>query len=242
MFVVGAVADVFAARDILDAQVLEGDAATGLTRVRVGRSGTLRLRAPDLIAGAQVRVQVRALYLVERRAEPLEREINTPERRVRGSGNSMQARRDRVVHRRRDAEVLHHLDGHEIDLVEHEHELLVGRRENGALVVHRTPIAIDDTPLRIRGVVSDSLYQAARAAGALMDGCVRDIKAIKAMKFPVFHGGIAPLDSKGRATVKAVDVPVECAGVGAQRTTLRLDAAIEPFTISAPALTVVAPV
>ena len=46
-----------------------------------------------------------------------------------------------------------------------------------------------------------------------MDGCVRDIKAIKAMKFPVFHGGIAPLDSKGRATVKAVDVPIECAGV-----------------------------
>mgnify|MGYP003340306435 CR=1 FL=1 len=51
------------------------------------------------------------------------------------------------------------------------------------------------------------------AAGAVMDGAVRDIKAIKAMKFPVFHGGIAPLDSKGRATVKAVDVPIECAGV-----------------------------
>lgn len=40
------------------------------------------------------------------------------------------------------------------------------RRENGVLTVHRSPIAIDDTPLRIRGVVSDSLYQAARAAGA----------------------------------------------------------------------------
>ena len=40
------------------------------------------------------------------------------------------------------------------------------KRESGALVVHRTPIAIDDTPLRIRGVVTDSLYQAARAAGA----------------------------------------------------------------------------
>jgi 4-hydroxy-4-methyl-2-oxoglutarate aldolase len=51
------------------------------------------------------------------------------------------------------------------------------------------------------------------AAGAVMDGCVRDIKAIKAMKFPVFHGGIAPLDSKGRGMVKAIDVPVECAGV-----------------------------
>jgi 4-hydroxy-4-methyl-2-oxoglutarate aldolase len=51
------------------------------------------------------------------------------------------------------------------------------------------------------------------AAGALMDGGVRDIKAIRAMKFPVFHGGIAPLDSKGRGVVKAIDVPVECAGV-----------------------------
>jgi regulator of RNase E activity RraA len=51
------------------------------------------------------------------------------------------------------------------------------------------------------------------AAGAVMDGCVRDIKAIRTMKFPVFHGGIAPLDSKGRATVKALDVPIECAGV-----------------------------
>ena len=51
------------------------------------------------------------------------------------------------------------------------------------------------------------------AAGAVMDGCVRDIRAIRAMGFPVFHGGIAPLDSKGRARVMAIDVPVECAGV-----------------------------
>ncbi len=39
-------------------------------------------------------------------------------------------------------------------------------RENGALVAHRMPIAVDNTPLRIRGVVTDSLYRAARAAGA----------------------------------------------------------------------------
>ncbi len=51
------------------------------------------------------------------------------------------------------------------------------------------------------------------AAGALMDGCVRDIKAIRAMRFPVFHGGIAPLDSRGRGRIMALDVPVECAGV-----------------------------
>lgn len=51
------------------------------------------------------------------------------------------------------------------------------------------------------------------AAGALMDGMVRDIKAIRAMGFPVFHGGIGPLDSKGRGKIVAADVPIECAGV-----------------------------
>ncbi len=51
------------------------------------------------------------------------------------------------------------------------------------------------------------------AAGALMDGLVRDIRDIRAMKFPVFHGGIGPLDSKGRGKIVALDVPVECAGV-----------------------------
>jgi murein DD-endopeptidase MepM/ murein hydrolase activator NlpD len=39
-------------------------------------------------------------------------------------------------------------------------------RVNGDLTIHRTNIAVDDTPLRIRGAVSDSLYRSARAAGA----------------------------------------------------------------------------
>jgi 4-hydroxy-4-methyl-2-oxoglutarate aldolase len=51
------------------------------------------------------------------------------------------------------------------------------------------------------------------AVGALMDGYVRDTRAIMAMQFPVFHGGIAPLDSRGRGKLMAIDVPVECAGV-----------------------------
>jgi 4-hydroxy-4-methyl-2-oxoglutarate aldolase len=33
------------------------------------------------------------------------------------------------------------------------------------------------------------------------------------MGFPVFHGGIAPLDSKGRGRIMAIDVPIRCAGV-----------------------------
>jgi 4-hydroxy-4-methyl-2-oxoglutarate aldolase len=51
------------------------------------------------------------------------------------------------------------------------------------------------------------------ASGALMDGLVRDITAIRRIGFPVFHGGIGPLDSKGRAKVMALDVTIEVAGI-----------------------------
>jgi regulator of RNase E activity RraA len=51
------------------------------------------------------------------------------------------------------------------------------------------------------------------AAGCVTDGFVRDIRPIRTMGFPVHHGGIAPLDSKGRGKVAAIDVPIECGGV-----------------------------
>jgi regulator of RNase E activity RraA len=51
------------------------------------------------------------------------------------------------------------------------------------------------------------------AVGCVTDGFVRDTRAIGAMRFPVFHGGIAPLDSKGRGMVAAIDVPIQCGGV-----------------------------
>ena len=60
------------------------------------------------------------------------------------------------------------------------------------------------------------LSTAARArggAGTVMDGLTRDVRAIREMKFPVFAGGIGPLDAKGRGKVAAIDVPVEVAGV-----------------------------
>lgn len=63
------------------------------------------------------------------------------------------------------------------------------------------------------GELLSTAAQVRGAAGALMDGCVRDIKAIRAMAFPVFHGGVAPLDTRGRGKVMAIDVPVECGGV-----------------------------
>src|SRR6185437_4535711 len=51
------------------------------------------------------------------------------------------------------------------------------------------------------------------AAGCVTDGLVRDIRAIRTLGFPVFHGGVGPLDSKGRGKIMAIDVPIECGGV-----------------------------
>jgi len=51
------------------------------------------------------------------------------------------------------------------------------------------------------------------AVGCVTDGLVRDVKQIRAMGFPVFHGGIGPLDTKGRARMVERDIAVECAGV-----------------------------
>lgn len=54
---------------------------------------------------------------------------------------------------------------------------------------------------------------ARRAAGCVTDGLVRDVRQIRELNFPVFRGGIGPLDTKGRARMVDRDVPVECAGV-----------------------------
>jgi 4-hydroxy-4-methyl-2-oxoglutarate aldolase len=50
------------------------------------------------------------------------------------------------------------------------------------------------------------------AAGCVTDGLVRDVRRIREMRFPVFHGGIGPLDTRGRAEMMAADEPVELGG------------------------------
>ena len=63
------------------------------------------------------------------------------------------------------------------------------------------------------GELLSTAAQVRGAAGCITDGLVRDVRQIREMRFPVFHGGIGPLDTKGRATMVQRDVPVECAGV-----------------------------
>lgn len=52
------------------------------------------------------------------------------------------------------------------------------------------------------------------ATGCVTDGLVRDVKQIRDLGFAVFHGGIGPLDTKGRARMVERDTRVECGGVG----------------------------
>lgn len=51
-------------------------------------------------------------------------------------------------------------------------------RDNGALKLHRIPIAVDDTPLRATGKVGPSLYKSARAAGIPASAVAEAIKAL----------------------------------------------------------------
>jgi 4-hydroxy-4-methyl-2-oxoglutarate aldolase len=51
------------------------------------------------------------------------------------------------------------------------------------------------------------------AVGCVTDGLVRDVRHIRELDFPVFHGGIGPLDTRGRGKMIARDIAIECGGV-----------------------------
>jgi 4-hydroxy-4-methyl-2-oxoglutarate aldolase len=63
------------------------------------------------------------------------------------------------------------------------------------------------------GELLSTAAKARGAAGCVTDGLVRDVTRIRAMGFPVFHGGIGPLDTRNRAEMVAKDVTVTIAGV-----------------------------
>ena len=63
------------------------------------------------------------------------------------------------------------------------------------------------------GELLSTASMARGAAGCVTDGLVRDVRQIRAMGFTVFHGGIGPLDTKGRARMMERDIPIACGGV-----------------------------
>ena len=69
---------------------------------------------------------------------------------------------------------------------------LVVERQGGALAISQRPVAVDATPLRIRGTVGPSLFRAARAAGAPMKAIEQYLQTVAAHLS--FDGDIAPTD------------------------------------------------
>ena len=63
------------------------------------------------------------------------------------------------------------------------------------------------------GELLSTAARARGARGAVIDGLVRDVRAIQQLGFPVFTAGIKPVDSKGRGIVVDYNVPVQCGGI-----------------------------
>jgi len=80
----------------------------------------------------------------------------------------------------------------------------------GDVVVHSTDYAGTNAPW---GELMTTAAKQRGAVGCICDSQLRDCLRIIAMGFPVFHRGIRPVDSLGRARVMAYDVPVKCGEV-----------------------------
>jgi regulator of RNase E activity RraA len=63
------------------------------------------------------------------------------------------------------------------------------------------------------GELLSTAARARGARGAVIDGLVRDVRAIQRLGFPVFTAGIKPVDSKGRGIVVDYNVPIQCGGI-----------------------------
>lgn len=80
----------------------------------------------------------------------------------------------------------------------------------GDVVVHSTDFAGTNAPW---GELMSTIAKRNGATGCICDSMIRDCKRIIEMKFPIFSGGIRPLDSLGRGRVMAYDVPIRCGDV-----------------------------
>ncbi|HWQ93845.1 MAG TPA: RraA family protein [Clostridia bacterium] len=80
----------------------------------------------------------------------------------------------------------------------------------GDVVVHSTDARLSNAPW---GELMTTAALKRGAVACVCDSMVRDCRSIQRMNFPVFHVGVRPVDSNGRAVVKAFDVPITCGGV-----------------------------
>lgn len=82
--------------------------------------------------------------------------------------------------------------------------------KTGDVAVHSTDYGGTNAPW---GELMSTIAKRNGVVGCVCDSQIRDCVKIMKMNFPVYYAGIRPLDSKGRAIVKAYDVPVKCGEV-----------------------------
>ncbi len=101
-------------------------------------------------------------------------------------------------------------DSPEVDVYEHEIALVDDLRPG------EVPVLACGGNLGIApwGELLSTAARARGAAGCVTDGSVRDLRQIRGMGFPVFAGGIGPLDTKGRGKLMWYDVPARIGSVG----------------------------
>jgi regulator of RNase E activity RraA len=93
----------------------------------------------------------------------------------------------------------------------YEHELAaVDAVPPGAIVVLATGGYLDAA---VWGELLTTCALARGAAGAITDGAVRDLAALRELGFPTYAAAVSANDSRGRITVRAWGSPVVCAGV-----------------------------
>jgi len=80
----------------------------------------------------------------------------------------------------------------------------------GDVIVHSTDASGTNAPW---GELMTTVAKRNGAVGCVCDGLIRDCRRIMSMRFPVFHAGVRPVDSKGRGRVMAYDVRVRCGEV-----------------------------
>ena len=103
----------------------------------------------------------------------------------------------------------------ETDYIEYENPYgleieAVDSLKKGDVVVHSTDFAGTNAPW---GELMSTIAKRNGAVGCICDSMIRDCRRIMEMEFPIFCGGIRPLDSLGRGRVMAYDVPVRCGDV-----------------------------
>ena len=96
-------------------------------------------------------------------------------------------------------------DDEALDIYEHEIALVDDLRPGDVAVFS----CAGNSRIAPWGELLSTAARARRAHGCVTDGLVRDVRMIRDMGFPVFAGGIGPLDTKSRAKMMMADVPSE---------------------------------